>query len=60
MGERERGTALKIVVQLAGVQDKVRATVRIEVINVDDVKRLIRYILIVKLIVSVESKYVFS
>lgn len=45
MGERERGTALKIVVQLAGVQDKVRATVCIEVINVDDVKRLITFLL---------------
>lgn len=44
MGERERGTALKIVVQLAGVQDKVRATIRI-VINVHDVKRQITFLL---------------
>lgn len=46
MGERERGTALKIVVQLAGVQDKVRATIRVEVINVYDIKRLITFLLL--------------
>lgn len=45
MGERERGTALKIVVQLAGVQDKVGAMIQI-VINVDDVKGMPTFLLL--------------